>query len=450
MHPLRLKGNIVLPNTVLENAVLEVQDGKISQLYDADNAPTHVEHDYRGCYLFPGLIDAHVHAYSSNVNEQEGIEKLTRGAARGGITTIIDMPYDRPQAVTTRELVEAKIEKVEQESIVEVALFGTCKKYGGEREIAGMSQAGVCAFKFSTYETDPERFPEVPDSELIKIFKELAKIGKVALFHAENGAIIDPLIAEMKHLGEAHPEAHCWSRPLVSETTSVLKLLELARTYPVKLHIVHLSAPMGYDAVNWYKQYGVDITTETCIQYLLLNEAALKKNRALAKCNPPVRDETTRLELWKRLQKGEIDFITSDHAPWPIGNKQHKNIFDNASGLPGVDVLFPLLFSEAVIKRLMSADMVGRLLAYNPAKRYGLNHRKGSLEIGKDADITIIDPKQSHAINASKSESISKWSPYDGWELQGKILATFVRGQEVYANGNIQQEKGYGQFIAGK
>ncbi len=449
MNKQRYRGNVVLPNTVLNNAVLEVVNGKIANIVSEKDAPQHVDHDFSDCYLFPGLIDAHVHAYSGYEGEQEGLERLTKAAARGGIATIIDMPYDRPNPITTKERLEEKIELVNQESLVDVALFGTTTKFEGAQHIVPLAEAGVCAFKFSTYEADPKRFPEMPDSELIKIFKELGKAGKVAAFHAENGAIIDPLIEELRELGSKDARAHCYSRPIISETTSVLKLLELAKVYQTKLHIVHLSSPQGYDAVKWYQQQGVDVTTETCLQYLLLNEDSLTEHGALAKCNPPVREEGVRLELWNRLHNNEIDFLTSDHAPWPMTNKKHDNIFDNASGLPGVDVLFPLLFSEAVFRNNVAIAYLGRLLAKNQAERYGLAYCKGSLEIGKDADITIVDPKQSWQIDASRSESISKWSPYDGWQVQGKILQTIVRGEVVYSDGVLVKEKGYGKFVSG-
>ncbi len=443
-----ISGDIVLPNQVMRDAALELQGGRISNIHSIDAAkgltPTH---DYSGQLVFPGLIDAHVHAYSSS-DKQEGIERLTKGAAVGGVTTIIDMPYDRPTAITNADLIRAKIKVVQREAVVDVALFGTIKKHGGWKEIVSLSQAGVCGFKLSTYETDPDRFPKISDSELIKTFRELQKVGRVALFHAENGAIIDPLIEELRPLGEEHPEAHCWSRPLYSETTSVLKLLELARNFPVKLHIVHLTAPQGYDAVNWYRGQGVDVTAETCTQYLTLTEQALSEHRGLAKCNPPVRDEATKEELWQRIFNDEVAFITSDHAPWPLSAKQAPNIFDNASGMPGVELLFPLLFSEGVVKRNLHPSKLADLLSKGPAERYGLHPRKGTLQVGTDADITVIDPSKRWTVEAAKSQSIAQWSPYDGWEISGKVVSTFVRGQQVFDGTHVTQQPGYGQFVS--
>lgn len=441
-------GDVVLPTGVVQGGAIGIKDGRIAGLFAAGEHPVASEtHDCTGCLLLPGAIDPHVHAYSSST-EQEGILGLTRGAAAGGVTTVIDMPYDRPEAITNVERLRRKKQLVAEQAVVDVALFGTTRKYGGHQDIVPLALEGVCAFKFSTYESDPDRFPEIPDSELALIFAELQKVGLPAAFHAENGAIIDPLIEELRPLGEEHPEAHCWSRPLISETTSVLKLLEFAREYGVSLHIVHLTAAQGYEAVHWYQDQGVDVTAETCIQYLLLTEDSLKEKRALAKCNPPLRNAATVDDLWQRLLAGEIDFVTSDHAPWPLSNKSAPNIFDNASGLPGVEYLLPLLYSSAVAERGMPVSLLAELLSANPARRYGLYPRKGALFVGADADIAVLDPALEWTIDSTTSQSVSRWSPYDGMKVTGKVVGTFLRGNLTFDGTEITAQAGSGRFIA--
>lgn len=441
-------GDLVLPTGVVQDGAIGIADGKIAGLYEPGTRPSAgITHDYSGCLLLPGAIDPHVHAYSSST-DQEGILGLTRGAAAGGVTTVIDMPYDRPHAITDVERLRRKKRMVTEEAVVDVALFGTTRKYGGHEDIVPLALEGVCAFKFSTYESDPDRFPEIPDSELALIFGELQKVGLPAAFHAENGAIIDPLIEKLRPIGEEHPEAHCWSRPLISETTSVLKLLEFARVYGVSLHIVHLTAAQGYEAVRWYQEQGVDVTAETCIQYLLLTEDALKEKRALAKCNPPLRTADTLEDLWLRLLSGQVDFVTSDHAPWPLSNKSAANIFDNASGLPGVEYLLPLLYSSAVAERGMPVELLAELLSANPARRYGLYPRKGALFVGADADIAILDPAQEWTIDSTKSQSVSKWSPYDGMKVTGKVVGTLLRGTFAFDGNEVTAQAGSGRFIA--
>lgn len=443
-----IKGDVVLSGGVITGGAIAIANGRIAQIYRSGDELPAADRvlDHQGCLLLPGGIDPHVHAYSSNT-EQEGIGGLTRGAAAGGITTVIDMPYDRPKAITNVELLRAKKETIAREAVVDVALFGTTSKFGGWKDIVPLAREGVCAFKFSTYESDPDRFPEIPDSELAKIFHELQKTGLVASFHAENGAIIDPLIEELRSQGVEQPEAHCWSRPLISETTAVLKLLEFAREYDVRLHIVHLTAPQGYEAVRWYQEQGVDVTAETCIQYLLLTEDALSSKRALAKCNPPLRDTETLEDLWLRIEAGEVDFITSDHAPWPLANKSAENIFDNASGLPGVEYLLPLFYSSAVAERGLPVTAVAELLSSAPARRYGL-HRKGSLTVGADADIAVLDPEAQWVIDASRSQSVADWSPFDGMTVTGKVVCTLLRGKEVFNGSEITAEAGTGRFVS--
>ncbi|HKI59277.1 MAG TPA: dihydroorotase family protein [Trueperaceae bacterium] len=440
-------GDVVLESGVLEGAGVRVRDGRIASIHRRDELPSGPEvADYGGCLLLPGGIDAHVHAYSSST-DQEGIGRLTRAAASGGVTTVIDMPYDRPDAITDAERLARKIALVEAEAVVDVALFGTIAKYGGWKQITALAEGGVCGFKLSTYETDPDRFPEIPDAELVRAFEELQKVGLVALFHAENGALIDPLIERLRPLGVDHPEAHCWSRPPESETTAVLKLLELARTHPVKLHIVHQTAPQAYDAVAWYRSQGVDVTAETCLQYLLLTERALVEKRGLAKCNPPLRDEATRVELWRRVMGGEVAFVTSDHAPWTKAFKDKPNIFDNASGLPGVDALLPVLYSAAVAERGLSPSRFAELVSGGPARRYGLMPRKGRIAVGADADITVLDPTQRWTVDAGRSLSVAKWSPYDGMPVQGRVVATVRRGALVFDGDSVVADAGSGSFV---
>lgn len=441
-------GDIVLPSGVLVGGAVGISGEHIAGIYAPGEFPNAgTVHDHSGCVVLPGAIDPHVHAYSSTT-DQEGIGRLTRGAAAGGVTTVIDMPYDRPKAITNVELLRTKKQIIAREAVVDVGLFGTTTKYGGWKDIVPLALEGVCAFKFSTYESDPDRFPEIPDSELGKIFRELQKVDLTASFHAENGAIIDPLIEELREQGVDHPEAHCWSRPLISETTAVLKLLEFAREYNVRLHIVHLTAPQGYEAVKWYQEQGVDVTAETCIQYLLLTEEALKDKRALAKCNPPLRDSATLEDLWLRLEDGEINFVTSDHAPWPLSNKSSENIFDNASGLPGVEYLLPLLYSSAVVDRGLPVTTIAELVSAGPARRYGLYPSKGSLFVGTDADLAILDPRQSWTIDSTRSQSVSHWSAFDGINVTGKVVGTFVRGRLVFNGTEITARAGSGRFIA--
>jgi len=152
-------------------------------------------------------------------------------------------------------------------------------------------------------------------------------------------------------------------------------------------------------------------------------------------------------ELWQKLMSEEIDFVTSDHAPWPLENKTRPNIFDNGSGVPGVELLLPLIYSEGAAKRGMDITMVTQLVSEAPARRFGLYPKKGVIRVGADADIVVLDPKDKWRFSADKSYSSAKWSPYDGMELTGRVIATIVRGQVVYDGKEVVGKPGWGRFI---
>lgn len=440
-------GDLVLPHGVERNGALSIDGGRIVGIHPAGAEPaTHETLDYGGHLILPGGIDTHVHAYSGS-EQQEGLARLTRGAARGGLTTVLDMPYDRPEAITDAERFAAKVELVEREAVVDVGLYATLRKYGGASSVASLADAGACAFKLSTYETDPERFPEIPDAELIRIFPEIAETGLVVAFHAENGAIIDPLVTAYREAGTVNPEAHCWSRPPESETTAVVKLLELARAHPVRLHVVHLTVPFAYDLLSAYQDEGVDVTAETCLHYLVLAQEEMDGLGGFGKMNPPLRPTEMREDLWDRLEAGLVEFVTSDHAPWPESVKTKPVIFDNASGLPGVETLLPLFFSEAVVRRHMDPVRFAELTATRPAERFGLYPRKGALIPGGDADVCILDPAARWRVDASRSESVARWSPFDGMDVTGKVVRTLVRGTDVFQNDQVVAAAGSGRFV---
>lgn len=445
-------GQLVTPNDVVQ-ANLAVQEGKIAAISAGELAGREVV-DCRGLLLLPGGIDGHVHVSSSEVHP-EGWTRLSHCAARGGVTTVVDMPYDAPQPTVNATHFRRKVAELKAESVVDAALYGTITKRGGVGEIRGMAQAGASAFKFSTYETDPQRFPRIPNDELWRALQELAALGLPAVFHAEDGEIIDALVAELKTQAAAsQPGAgrlHAQSRPPVSEMVAVAGLLELARQLtrsgsPVKLHIAHLTVPEGFHLLDHYRQLGVNVTAETCIHYLALTEDDLARLGAPLKCNPPLRPAEMQDALWGEVLAGRVAFITTDHAPWPPELKAKANIFENRSGMPGLEWLLPLLYAEGVVKRGLPITEFARLTASGPADFFGLSGQKGRLQVGLDADLLLLDPQGTHTIRASESPSIAGHSPYEGWTLPGKIVRTVRRGKTIFDGRQVAPGAG-GQFI---
>ncbi len=442
---LLIKGNLVLPEEVAEASQVGVKDGKIVGLYGNGDAPEAAETiDVTGKLVFPGMVDAHVHCYS---DPDETFDHATPAAAAGGVTTIVEMPYDAIGKISTTDLLDKKLERIKKLARVDVALLATLEKEGRLENVPPLVEKGVVGFKLSDAEADPVRFPRIEDGVLWEVFQTLAPHGLPVGFHAENDRIINPLIDRFKQEGKTYPKAHCESRPPVTETVSVLKLLELAFWTDVKLHLYHISHPRTVRLIDLYKEQGVNVTLETCPHYLLLNENDMDRLKAFAKINPPMRSKEATEEMWEMVKCGLIDMITSDHAPWPLKRKQNPNIFDNPSGSPGVETIFPLLFSEGVKKREMSPSMLAQLVCEAPARRFLVFPRKGRIALGADADFVVFDPEVSWTLNTEDMRSSAGWTPYDGMTVNGKIIRTLLRGKTIYDGTEVTAEPGYGQFI---
>lgn len=444
MYDLIICGNAVLSDRVLYDAVVAVKDGRIAAvLPPGTNAEAKERIDASRRYVLPGAIDAHVHCYSSL---DEGFTRASRAAAAGGVTTIIEMPYDATGMICTEELFLAKKEVLERESVVDMALLATIAKQDGLDQIPLLARAGACGFKVSMFNTDSFRFPRIDDGELLDAFAAIAETGCPVGVHAEVDEIVRKSIRKQEAYGERDPRSHCWSRPKVAESAAVLTALELAHWTGVKLHIYHCTFPRIFDLVHYFKSQGTRVTAETCTHYLTLSEEDMLTLHAKGKINPPLRSREDVEQLWQQLARGEVDMVTSDHAPWLIERKNKPNIFENASGAPGVEHLLPVMYSEGVAAGRISIVQLAHLLAEKPASVFGLDSRKGRIAEGLDADLVILDPQQSWVVDEAETQSSSGWSPYHGMQLQGRITHAFVRGQAVY-DGTVVGQPGMGRFV---
>jgi allantoinase len=449
MLDLLVKGDVVLGHGVARGGAVGVLGGKVAGLYDSPGtAPAAKESvDASGCLIYPGMVDAHVHCHS---NQAETIELATQAAAAGGVTTILDMPYDIGAPVNTVEIFRAKVAEIARVARVDVAVLATLRKRAEAAEVAPLVREGACGFKMSVYETDPDRFPRIDDHVLWQVLPEIARHGVPVGFHGEIDLIIEDLIARAKQAGRTDPMAHFDTRPPASETLAILKLLELAYWTKVKLHIFHTSQPRSVEMAQWFKAQGVDVSVETCPHYLLLDaERDLPRAGGFAKINPSILKQPERDGLWAHLLAGRVDVIASDHAPWLPERKTKASIFDNASGAPGLETSLPLMHDALVVKRGQDPSFMARLLCGNPAKRFGLAARKGRIALGADADFAILDPRQPFTVEAKKSYSSAKWSPYDGWTTQGRLVRTILRGRTIYDGEKVTAPAGSGQFLPG-
>ena len=446
-----VRGRIVTPGAVIDDGAVLVEGGRITAVLEGRAAAEAVAGAERilggeGLLVLPGAVDAHVHAFSEPAETFVG---ATSAAAAGGVTTILDMPYDAGSPVNTAAAVVAKRERLEREAVVDVALHGTVRPGDGARDVAGMIDEGVCGFKVSLFETDPIRFPRIPSDQLLEAFAIMAERGVRVGVHAEDGEIIGALVAAAKAAGRTAPIDHVRSRPPVSETSSVALGLELASAAGARFHIFHASLPATVDLVEASAGRGLDATLETCPHYLVLTEDDMERLGARGKINPPLRTAEHALGMWEALADGRIDMVTSDHAPWPLSKKSAEVIFDNASGAPGVQTLLPIVLGAGYFGGRLSLLRSAEVLAGNPARAFGIDHRKGAIAVGLDADFAIVDPAGSTVIDETPMLSTATWSPYAGMTFPGELVLTVVRGTPVFSRAEgLLARPGDGRFVA--
>ena len=445
LYDLVVEGDIVLAGgKVLKDGWLGVKNGLIAESSETPLKGAQVV-DASGYLILPGFVDGHVHTRSY---EGEGITATTRAAAAGGTTTIVDMPFDKPaRPVNSQERLRAKIADVGNEAMVDVGLWATFSPEGDLEKIAEMAAAGAAGFKVSTIEVDPVRFPRTPDGLLYEAFQEIFQTGLPVAAHQENQEIVFGQAEAFQACGDTKPIDHALSRPPVAETEAAGRLLELAYWTGVRLHMVHGTLPRTFDLIKWNREQGVDATGETCLQYLLLSMEALQEQGGRAKCNPPLRTKDDVEALWTLLHDGFIDVVTSDHSPYPLHRKETGDIFEALAGLPGVETLGTLLYSEGVAKNRIKLGQFVQFVASGPAALFGFG-QKGRIEIGADADFVVFDPNTEWSLDENELHHSVDWSPYHGLHVQGRVISTWLRGSCIYEGGEILAESGTGRFIS--
>jgi allantoinase len=413
-------------------------EGKADEVIDAGGLP-----------VLPGLIDAHVHFNEPGRTDWEGLTCGSMGAAAGGVTSILDMPLNNLPAAIDGATLRKKLEAVQGHSVVDYCLWGGLVTDNVTR-LAEQDAAGAVAYKAFMSNSGIADFPAVTDGVLFEGLRHAARIGKLVAVHAESEALTAHFTAQLLATGRTDRRAWLESRPPFAELEAINRALLLARFAGARLHIVHVSTAEGIDLVHTARHMGQLVSCETCPHYLILDEDDFVTIGPPAKCAPPVRSRTNVEALWQRVLAGQVDIIASDHSPCPTEDKRRgeQDIWAAWGGITGVQTLLPLLLHEGVYHRGMSLSLLTKLTAANPARLFGLYPRKGTLNIGADADLVIVNPDAEWTIRASELFAHHKHTPYDGRRVRGQVQTTIVRGRVVYHEGTFREAPGYGQWIA--
>ena len=413
--------------------------------------------DARVKTVLPGTVDPHVHIRAPGHDYRETFLSGTKEAALGGVTTVLEMPISSPPPYSP-EIVNNRMAIAEKEAVVDIAFFGAAG-IDKKESVIPCAKSGIVAFKTFLHEAPEGREQEfigltAPDTgDQYELMEILSKTGIITAFHAENNDLIKKNIARLKKEGKTSPIFHERSRPPVAEIETTAKILLFAEKTGAKVEIAHISTPEAAKLVKKAKKKGVSVIAETCPHYLFLNDQALVKHGAFAKCNPPVRSEAERKKMWEYLKVGYFDIVGSDHAPYTKEEKEKGNgdIFSPPAGFPGLSTRLPLMFTAVKDGRL-DLNMMVMLICEHPARIFVLFPQKGSIMIGADADFVIFDADKKGNIDKDKMFTKCKDSAtvFDGWEVYGQPEKTIVRGQIVYDEGEIKVDPGYGKIIKRK
>ncbi len=398
--------------------------------------------------LLPGLVDAHTHINEPGRTEWEGFATATRAAAAGGFTTVIDMPLNSLPETTNVAALELKREAARAggpggtaQCMVDYALWGGCVD-GNKKELEPLALAGVPGYKSFLIYPGCDGFTAIDRANLELALPHIARTGLPLLVHAELERSINEANLYLERSGADWRKyaTYLASRPDEAELEAIEMLLELARTYKFKLHIVHLSTTKALEIIRAAKREGVDVSVETCPHYLHCCAEEIADGATLFKCAPPIRSRANRELLWEALRDGTLDLIATDHSPCPPEMKrltptrpgEECGRFDEAwGGIASLSTALSVVWTDAAARGFGLAD-VSRWMSAAPAKLAGLSTEVGSIEAGKHANFVAFDADASFTVTPEVLHYRHRISPYMGETLRGVVRGTWLRGQKIF------------------
>ncbi|ALJ21120.1 allantoinase AllB [Microbacterium sp. No. 7] len=447
------KGRIVLPDRVIAGDV-GVTGGRIAAIGPELAGNGRAEVDASGLVVMAGMIDTHVHLRDPGHPQRENFATGTAAAAKGGITTVLEMPSGIP-AVADAESWRHKLALVAPKAHVDFGLYGGAGASNLDR-IAEQAAVGAIAFKSFMIPPGPLSDPGIEsrsladDVSFLRAMREIRAAERVAVVHAENGGLCAHFAAEQRARGRNDLQAHADSRPPITEVEAVSRAIVLGAEAAVRLSFAHVSTRGAVEQIRRAKASGLTVTAEACPHHLLLGTSERPALGPFGKINPPLRDREHREALWAGLLDGTIDFIGTDHAPYTAADKEPgwASIWDAPAGGHGLETALAVLLTQVAGGRLTLPQLT-RIVSLNAAKVFGLHPRKGELRPGADADLILVDTERAAEFSAESSVSVSRDGArlWEGYPTIGAVLATYVRGELVMRDGDIVGPRGFGRLV---
>jgi len=407
--------------------------------------------DAHGLLVLPGGVDTHVHfndVFMGTVSVHDYLTG-TRAAAFGGTTTVIDFSNQVPGGSLARTL-EDKHREAEGKALVDYGVHPVITRPDAETlaEIETVVQAGAPTVKcYMTYREDGLL---IEDRDLERIAERLSAFGGMLMLHAEDNDAIEANVPRLIAQGKTAPIFHARSKPPEVETKAIRRIIGMARKTGGRFFIVHLASPGGLDLLTRAMDEGVDIRPETCTHYLVFTEEMLEREDGMKWiCSPPLRDRAAQEILWQAVADGRIRMVTSDDAAYSWEAKLYgKDRFDRCpNGIPGIEPRFQVLYSEGVARGRISLPRFVELVASEPARLFGMAPKKGSLQVGADADIVLLDPEATWTMGRDTLHMATDWSAYEGLEVTGRIRKVFSRGELIVDGEELLGIPGRGRYL---
>jgi dihydropyrimidinase len=312
---------------------------------------------------------------------------------------------------------------------------------------------GVTSFKVYLIYRESGRY--VDDWQLYTMMKRAKELGAMIAIHAENSAISEENQKRLVAEGKTDPRYHAVAKPNLVEEMDIQKCMMLAEDSGAWTYMVHVSTRKGPDIIANYRRKGLPVFCETCPHYLVLTKDVLEPKLPrglLSICRPPFREQEDVNALWQGIKERTVHLVGSDHVAYTAKQKQDNsaNFKSIPNGLPGCEVLVPLMFDEGVRKRGISLEHFAQLVSTNAARIFGIYPQKGIIAPGSDADLVVIDPEKRHSLNAAALHMGSDISPFEGMEVTGWPAATILRGKVIAENNEFTGKTGEGRFVKGK
>ncbi|MGP8126049.1 MAG: dihydroorotase [Nitrososphaerales archaeon] len=418
-HDLVVAGKVVSPSGI-EELEVGISDGKITQMKRQGLRGARTIRAGRAL-IFPGFIDIHVHMREPGWERKEDFRTGSEAAVHGGVTTVADMP-NNPTPATNPAVLREKARLAAEKALVDVRFYGGVVR----NDLEGLRRISNLVAGYKLYLAKTTGDLTFPPDELGEAFGMIAGTGRPVSLHCEDQRIIDEKTKEFA--GERRPDAYSDMRPPAAEVESVRRVVAAMSAAPrMRANVCHASTGGALALVQGARSQGLSLECEAALHHLYYERGAMLKNRML-RTNPPLRPESDRAALIEGLKDGRISFLVTDHAP----HLREEKLSDGLSGVPGLDD-YGHVVSWLMLKEDVHPTVIARVASSNPAAFIGLGDR-GRVEVGKRADLSILDLHSPELVKAGDVRSKCGWSPYEGKEFPGRMKWTIRGGEPLLAD----------------